>query len=220
MMIKLYGVGFSNNVSKVRYCLHYLGLEYEWIQTNPIEGETQTEEYLAINPTGKIPAVKDNGLTIFESNAINRYFASKENSPIYPQDFRNRVVVDQWIDFPAIHIFHAMARVFFNRCLAPMMGREVDEGSIKAGLEFLERFLPVCEKQLGKNKFLTGGDFTLADINLLAILDPFELMQVSLEPYPNISKWRNDLKSQAFYQKCYRDYGQFVQEMMNSQTTE
>ncbi len=43
-MIKLYGVELSPNVSKVRYCLHYLGLEYDWSQTNPLQGENQTRK--------------------------------------------------------------------------------------------------------------------------------------------------------------------------------
>ena len=44
-MIKLYGIGFSFNISKIRYCLNYLNLPYEWVQTNPIAGENQTAEF-------------------------------------------------------------------------------------------------------------------------------------------------------------------------------
>ncbi len=217
-MIKLYGIPLSNNVNKVRYCLNCLGLEYELIPTNPIQGETQTESFLKINPVGKIPALEDNGFPIFESNAIIKYLASKSNSPIYPQDLKQRVVVDEWMDFASIHIGNGITRVMFNRLMAPMMGKEVDENSLQAGLEFLAKYLPVCDKQLAKNKYLAGANFTLTDINLLAVIDPCELIQVPLTSYPNLTKWRNNLKAQAFYQKCYKDYGQFVQEMMSAKT--
>ncbi|MGH8653462.1 MAG: glutathione S-transferase N-terminal domain-containing protein, partial [Gammaproteobacteria bacterium] len=49
-MIKLYGVGLSFNVSKVRYCLNYLNLKYDWVQTNPIADENRTPEYLNMAP--------------------------------------------------------------------------------------------------------------------------------------------------------------------------
>ena len=103
-MIKLYGLGLSFNVSKVRYCLNLLGLEHEWIQTNPMQGENQTEEFLSISPTGKIPAIEVDGLKIFESNAINKYLASTNKSDIYPEDLKQRALVDAWMDYGAIHI--------------------------------------------------------------------------------------------------------------------
>jgi len=213
-MIKLYGLGLSNNVNRVRYCLHYLELEYDWTQTNPLEGENQTEEYLSISPSGKVPGMEIDGLKIFESNAINKYLASKQNSPIYPQDLDKRVVVDEWMDFCAIHVFHAMARVVFNRFFYQIVGEQVDENSLQTGLKFLDKYLPILDKQLEKNKYLAGDQFTLADINLLAILDPFELGHLSLEPYKNITKWRNQLMAEDWYKKCYNSYSEFIQSQM------
>ena len=215
-MIKLYGIPISNNVNKVRYCLNYLGLQYESIPTNPMQGDNQTEAFLKINPAGKIPALEDNGFAIFESNAIIKYLSAKQSSPIYPQDLKQRAIIDAWTDFVSIHIGGAITRVMFNRLMAPMLGKEVDENSLKTGLEFLAKFLPVCDQQLAKNKYLAGANFTLADINLLAVIDPCEMIQVPLTSYANLTKWRNDLKAQAFYQKCYKDYGQFVQELMSA----
>ncbi len=209
-MIKLYGMGLSNNVSKVRYALNYLGLDYDWEQTDPLKGENQTEAFRAISPTGKIPAIEIDGFKLFESNAINRYLAARHNSPIYPQHLEQRAIVDAWTDFGAIHIGQAVGRVFFNRVLAPLIKAEVDENSLTAGIGFLERFLPPCDRQLSTMRHLAGDAFTLADINLLAVLDPCEIMGFSLEPYPNIRTWRDALKAQDFYQKCYKDYGEFV----------
>jgi len=102
-MIKLYGLGMSFNVSKVRYCLNYLGLEHEWIQTNPMQGENQTEEYLQISPTGKIPAIDVDGVKIFESNAINKYLAAANKSDIYPEELSQRAVVNPSSDYRIVH---------------------------------------------------------------------------------------------------------------------
>ena len=215
-MIKLYGLGFSFNVSKVRYCLNHLGLKYEWVQTNPIAGENKAPEYLDICPTGKVPAIEIDGFKLFESNAINRYLAVVNNSSLYPQDAKKRAVIDAWMDYTSIHVGQAVGRVLFNRVFAPMTGQKSDQESVRVGLEFLDKYFPILEKQLSANPYLAGKEFSLADINLLAVLDPCELSQISIDQYPSINKWRAGLKAQPFYQKCYKDYTQFVQEMMNA----
>lgn len=186
------------------------------MQTNPIAGENKSPEYQGITPTGKIPAIDIDGFKLFESNSINRYLAAANNSPIYPQDAKKRAVVDAWMDYVTIHVGHAMGRVLFNRVFAPMTGQKVDQESLKVGLEFLDKYFPILEKQLFTNAHLAGKEISLADINLLATLDPCEIAQISLDAYPSIKKWRAALKSQAFYQKCYKDYTQFVQEMMSA----
>ena len=216
-MIKLYGIGLSFNVSKVRYCLNYLNLKYDWVQTNPIAGENQAPEYQNICPTGKVPAIEIDGLKLFESNAINRYLAVIHNSALYPQDAKRRAVIDAWTDYISIHVGHAIGRVLFNRVFAPMTGQKADQESIRVGLEFLDKYFPVLEKQLTENLYLAGRELSLADINLLAVLDPCELSQISIDKYAALKKWRAGLKSQAFYQQCYKDYTQFVQEAMKAQ---
>jgi glutathione S-transferase len=217
-MITLYGIGLSNNVNKVRYCLNHLGLKYEWVQTNPMNGETKAAEYQNDFPTGKIPAIDIDGFKLFESSTINRYLATQNNSSLYPQDAKKRALVDAWTDYVAIHVSQAFGRVLFNRVFAPMTGQKADEASLQTGLEFLDKYFPILEKQLSKNAYLAGGELSLADLTLLAVLDPSEIAQISLEKYPHIIKWRNGLKTQSFYQKCYKDYTQFIQDMMAAKT--
>ena len=213
-MIKLYGIPLSNNVNKVRYCLNYLKLAYELIPINPLEGQNQTPEFQNLSPTAKIPAIEIDDLKLFESNAIIRYLAKKQNSSIYPLDIKKAAIVDAWIDYPAIHVSNAMGRIIANRVFAPMMNKPVDENSLQFGLEMMDKYLPILNKQLSKNKFIAGSELSIADFNLLAVLDPCEMVQVSLTAYPDITRWRNNLKAQDFYQKCFKDYNEFVQNAM------
>lgn len=217
-MIKLYGIGLSSSVSKVRYCLNYLGLAYDWVQTNPMQGENQAPEYLESFPTGKIPAIDVDGFKLVESNAIIRYLATINHSPIYPADAKKRAIVDVWLDYCSIHVGHAMGRVLYNRAFAPMNGKPVDEASLQTGLDFLAKYFPIIEKQLTKSTYLAGNALSVADINLLSILDPCELVRISLAEYPRITRWRTGLKAQGFYQKCYKDFTQFMQEAMSAKT--
>ncbi len=212
-MLKIYGMPVSNNVNKVRYTANAVGLDYELIPVNLMEGEQRSEEFLKLNPVGKVPVIQDEDITIFESMAIARYLVNKTNSDLYPQDLKQRAVVDQWIDFSNIHVQGMLTRVLFNRLIAPMVGAEVDEDSLNFGLEMLEQYFPVLDNQLGVSTYLAGDNLTLADINLVAILDPAQAAGVDISGYQNLNKWFNSIKQQEFYQKCHTDYNEVLAQM-------
>ncbi len=215
-MLKIYGSDLSSPSNKVRFTANFLGLPYEYIKINLREGEQQRPEFLKINPIGKIPSIDDNGFCLFESNAIIRYLADKNNSPLYPKGLKERAVVDAWIDFGSIHVGVNLMKVTYNRLFAPMRGQPIDENSIKDGLTFLNRFLPIVDNQLGKNKYVAGAAMTLSDINLLSLLDPAEVSGIEFAPYQNITKWRNALKQEKFYTQCHQDYEEAVKTLIRA----
>lgn len=215
-MLKVYGADLSSPSNKIRFVANFLGLEYEYKRISLRDGEHRTPEFLRINPVGKIPVMDDDGFVLFESDAIMRYLAGKKKSSVYPADVKPRAVVDQWISFITIHIGGSLSKVLFNRVFAPFAKVERDPRSEQDGLNFLERYLPIIEKQLGKNKYIAGSELSLADFDLLANLDPAEVAGVSLEKYPNIIQWRNQLKQESFYTKCYKEYGESLKQSVKS----
>src|SRR5262249_44808814 len=146
-----------------------------------------------------------------ESNAIVKYLADKQNSSLYPKDLRRRALVDQWIDFSTQHIATAVGRVFFNRIIYKVMNAQQDERSLQDGLGFLQQFLPVVDAQLKKSAYLADPEITLADLCLLADLDPAEVCSIDLSPYSNLQRWRDGLRTKDFYQKCFASYTQMIQ---------
>jgi len=213
-MLTIYGFDFSSPSNKVRFAANAMGLQYQYKQVNLIAGEQKSPEFLKLNPIGRVPAIDDNGFKVFESAAIIKYLAQKNNSPLYPQDLQKRTVIDQWIDFANIHVSAALAKVTFNRVMYKMLGVEKDERSLNDGIKFLGQFLPLLEKQLKENKFLAGSEMTLADINLLAVLDPAELSSVDLSQYPGLYSWRKGLRAQPFYTKCHNSLEEVFQNAM------
>ena len=218
-MFTLYGMDLSNNVTKVMFAANAMGLKYDFKNVNLMAGEQKTPEFQKINPVGRVPAIVEGDFRLFESNAIIKYLGDSNNSPLYPKDSKKRAIIDQWMDFSSIHVQTALGRVMFNRLMYKMLNIEKDERSLADGLKFLGQFLPIIENQLKTNKFLTGNEMTLADINLLAILDPAEIVSVDLSVYPTITRWRNNLKQQSFYTKVHKSaeesYQKF-QEMMKA----
>jgi glutathione S-transferase len=205
-MLKIYGTELSPPSNKVRFVANELGLEYEYKSLNLISGENKSEEHLKLHPAGKVPVIDDDGFILFESNAIIRYLATKCDSPLYPAGPKQRALVDQWADFSSHHIATGLSRVLVNRVFAPFLNQEVDERSLADGLSFLEAFLPVVDAPLKEQRYVAGGELTLADFALLAALDPAEVAQVDLSRYLNITRWRQDLMGRDFYTRCHESY--------------
>ena len=213
-MLKIYGVDLSTPGIKVRMTVNALDISYEYVRVSIRDKENRTPEFLRMNPSGKIPVMDDNGFILFESGAICRYLADKQNSSLYPKDLKQRALVDQWTDFAVIHINGAMNRIVFNRIFAKRIGREVDEQSLRDGLAFLGKFLPVVDDRLKGRNFLVEDGLTLADIALISILDPCEVAGVDLSVYKNIVAWRNRLRQESFYKKCHDEYGEPLKKFM------
>ena len=211
-MLTIYGSDLSGPANKVRYVANYIGAAYEYRQINLREGEQKQEWFLKINPVGKIPAMSDGDFNLFESGAIAKYLCDKAGSSLYPKDLKQRAIVDQWLDFSSMHIGVNMSKLTFNRVFAPRMNRPVSQESITDGENFLSQQLPCIEQQLNQHKFLCGLQITLADITLLSALDPAELSGIDLGKYPKITAWRNSLRSQDFYLKCHKEYGESLKQ--------
>lgn len=207
-MLTIYALDLSAPALKVLYVANALGLQYEKKGINLMGGEGQNPEYLKIHPAGKVPAITDGDFKLFESNAIIRYFARKKNSDLYPNDIKKQAIIDQWIDFVSIHIQNGVSRVLWNKVFAPKLGKEVDQNSMKCGYEFLEKYLPVVDQQLGNSKYLAGDNLSLADFVLLAYTDPLETIEVDIKKYPKLAKWREGLVTKDFYQKVHKFYGE------------
>jgi glutathione S-transferase len=184
-----------------------LDLEHKTTVVNLMTGENREANYLAINPTGKVPALKDGNFSMFESAAIMRYLARKAGSSLYPDDIQMLANIDQWIDFINHHIRRHIGTVQFNRIIAKMMGRDADESAVTEALGFLDSFLPHVDRALAGQDFLTGKNMSLADIALVAALEPVSMAQIDLSPYPALTTWLDTRRSEAFYTNVHTHFG-------------
>src|SRR4051794_30761767 len=69
-VMKIYGDSISGNCLKVKWVADFLGLSYDWIETDIMVGESRTSDFLAMNPAGQVPAlILDDGRPLAQSNA-------------------------------------------------------------------------------------------------------------------------------------------------------
>lgn len=207
-MLKLYGMDFSVPVIRVQFCINALDLEYEYVPVVPSKGDTKTESYLKMHPAGKVPVIDDDGVFVFESNVIMKYLCRKHGADLYPSDILTQATVDQWTDFVAHHLGANFTRVFFNKIASELFGMEKDPKSLETGHQFINRFLPIADQRLRGSTYLAGDSLSIADLCLLAILDPSEEMDIDVTVYPHINKWRQQLMAKPFYRKVHTSYGE------------
>ncbi len=97
-MITVWGMAMSGNCWKAAQILNLTGHPFEWVETDSNAGATRTPDFLAINPNGKVPAMRlDDGTVITESNAILLHFA--EGTPWLPPPGLKRTRVMEWLFF-------------------------------------------------------------------------------------------------------------------------
>ncbi|PPA30927.1 glutathione S-transferase [Aeromonas jandaei] len=184
--MRLYGDLRSGNCYKAWLLARWLELPLEWVAVDIAAGETQTPDFLAMNPNGKIPVLElASGDLLAESNAILFYLA--QGSSLWPTDPRQQADVLKWMFFEQYshEPYIAVAR-FIVRYLGRPESQEARLDGLKAGGE---KALAVMEQQLKKSPYLCGEVPTIADIALYAYTHVAEEGIFSLQGGPAIRDW-------------------------------
>jgi glutathione S-transferase len=114
-MLKILGKASSINVRKVLWTCAELKLDFEREDWGSGFRSTQTSEFLALNPNGPVPVVKDGDVVLSESNTIVRYLAARHGGAhLYPADAVKRARVDQWIDWQAADLNRSWSYAFLG----------------------------------------------------------------------------------------------------------
>lgn len=191
-MYKVYGDYRSGNCYKIKLMLSLLGQSYQWQAVDILQGDTQTEEFLAKNPNGKIPVLElEDGTCLWESNAILNFLA--DGSEFLPSEPRLRTQVLQWQFFEQYshEPYIAVARFIQLYLGLPEERRHEYEKLQKRGYKALD----VMEQQLTRTSYLVGEQYSIADIALYAYTHVAHEGGFDLSRYPGILAWMQRVES-------------------------
>ena len=165
-MIKLYGTSKSR-ANRCLWALEELGLDYEHIPVNFGE-ESHRPAYLAINPNGRVPALDDNGVILWESIAINLYLADKYGTaPLWPHNPDLRGKCYQWSLWAVNEIEPRVYTLMAHRVWKPPGQR--DQTAVRRAIEELIEPFRILNDALKGGSYLVGGAFSIADLNVASI---------------------------------------------------
>ena len=193
-MLRIWGRLSSVNEQKVVWCADELGLAYERVDAGGAFGLTKTPEYLAMNPNSLVPVIEEDGLVLYESNAIVRYLAARHSKDtLWPGDLRKRADADRWMEWQSNTYTPAMRDIFWQLIRTPV--DKQNPAVIEASRKECERLTGILDAHLAGKRYVTAHGFTTADIVLGCAAHRWLNLPVARAPRPNLARWYAELKS-------------------------
>lgn len=186
-MITLLGNNRSRATRNL-WVLEELGVDYERNLVDHTKGETKKPDFLAINPGGKVPALTDGDVVLYESLAINLYLAmTYGKGSLWPDDAAGQAGCLQWSMFSATEVEPHTVGALIELIFKPEAVR--DEAVAQACLAKLPPILSTLETSLGASPYLIGDSFTIADINVACVVNSLNMVGFDFSPFPKITAW-------------------------------
>jgi GST-like protein len=196
-VIELFSANTPNG-KKISIMLEEISYKYKVTKVDINNEEQFKEEFKKISPFRKIPVIIDhnNDKTVFESGAILIYLA-EQSGKFYKE--QNRTEINQWL----------MAQMGY---VGPMLGQHhqfhhYNSGKSKFGEEryfkISKRIYQELDEVLSKSKFLSGNDYTIADIATFPWIARHEWHDIGLKKYKNLSRWYLEISEREAVKKGF-----------------
>lgn len=181
--MKLYDMELSGNCYKIRLFCALLGLHYESVPVNLLQGEHKAAAFLALNPRGQVPVLDDAGTLVWDSLAILAYLARKYGDELWlPSEPAPLARVMQWLAVSENEILYGLAR-------ARAVTRFNRPWDLPACQELGRNGLAVLEAHLLRNRWLAADHPTVADIACYPYVALAPEGGVALDGYSSVGQW-------------------------------
>ncbi|KAF7362978.1 Glutathione S-transferase [Mycena venus] len=208
MVLKLYATStVSSGKGIVALVLAEKQIPFQLVLVDMGAKEHKTPEYLTKHPFGQVPVIDDDGFILYESRAICRYLAEKyadQGTALLPKSLKERALVEQAASVELANFFPAVMKILKESVGKARRGLPIDQALVDESLAELSAKLDVYEVILGKQKYLAGDDFTIADVFHYAVA-PFlaegGIDIMTSKERPNVARWWNELISRPAWVK-------------------
>ena len=199
-MLKILGRKTSSNVQKVLWCCSELDIPFEREDVGGPFGKNNTPEYLARNPNGLVPTIDDDGLILWESNAIVRYLCAKHGvGKLWPSDVARRADADRWMDWQQTTLAPPMGILF--RALLRQPPEEIDAEQINGAMEKAAAAMRILDAQLAQHSFVAGDTLTMGDIALGNAAHRWFTLPRERPDLPHVAQWYARLNDRPGYRQ-------------------
>ena len=197
-MLRIWGRTTSSNVQKVLWCCAELGIGYERVDLGGPFGGNEDPEYLAMNPNGLVPTVKDGDLIMWESNTICRYLCTTRNGEwLYPRDPGARTYVERWMDWQLSSIGPPMSALLVG--LIRSRPEQRDNAAIESARRKALVAWTIVEDELGSRPYLAGSGLTLAEIVLGTMVYRWHGFPIERPLLRNLKAWYERLRERPAF---------------------
>ena len=197
-MITVWGRRNSVNVQKVLWALEELDVPYHRENVGGSFGGNRDPDFLAMNPMGLVPVIRDGDVTMFESNAIVRYLSARFRSGVLrPADHRGLAMAEQWMEWQAQSFAPHVGAIFTNTVRSSPEQR--NEALVKAAERQAADALRIADGWLARHDWFAGSAFSFGDIVMGALLWRYMGLDCAKPEAPHVAEWLDALqKREAF----------------------
>jgi glutathione S-transferase len=200
-LLRVWGRANSTNVKKVLWCAEEAGLAYERIEAGGAFGVVDTPAYAALNPNRTVPTIEDDGLVLWESNAIVRYLAARyAPGRLHQTDVVAQARADRWMDWASTTLVPKFAVLFWG--LLRTAPEKRDMAAIEQAREAVAGFLAIADAALADQPYLSGEQFGVGDIPLGCIAYAWFNLPLERPAAANLQRWYDSLVARPAYRSA------------------
>lgn len=172
----------------------YLGSPVEFVRLDLTKGENRTPEFLAVNPNGKVPALSDGDVKLWEGHTIMIYLAQKAGSELWPGDPARQIDVLRWLNWDTAHFSRHGGALLFENHIKPAFGLgDPDAAVIEEAAKYFRQFAAVLDAHLAGRASILGDQLSVADFGVAAVLPSAREAKLPLDGFKEISRWHDGL---------------------------
>ncbi len=187
--MQLYHWPMSHNTRKARALARHLGLDVDETALSMQEKEHKTPEFLAINPMGQVPAIKDDTYTVWEANAVLIYLAAQSENTLLGQSAQEWGTITQWLIWQSSELSGIVALLHVENYFKRIRGSPADEEKRDGAMAQLRNLLAVLNAELHRKTYLVGDRLTVADFAVAGDFTHANNAHFPLNDYPNVARW-------------------------------
>jgi glutathione S-transferase len=193
-MMKLY---YYETLAPRKTCAFakHVGADVEFVHVDLGKGAQRSEQFLAINPNGKVPALTDGALTLWEADAILCHLSDRAGSGHWPHDAR-QIDVIRWFSWNSQHFLRYGGALFFEHIVRPRFGLgDPDAKAVEGALAGFRTSAAVLNAHLKGRKWLVGDRLTVADFSVAVTLPYATAARLPVDEFPEIRRWHDQLNA-------------------------
>jgi glutathione S-transferase len=172
----------------------YLGSPVDYVRIDLGNGDQKRPEFLAINPNGKVPALEDGDVKLWEGHSIMAYLAHKAGSDLWPRDPLQQIEVMMWLNWDTAHFSRHAGRLYFENFLKGAFDLGVPvQSEIDDAMGYFKQFAGVLDSHLKGRNYIVDDRLTIADFGVASFLPVASDAKLPLEGYDEIHRWYDAL---------------------------
>ena len=185
MSLRIYGIARTRAFRPLWTAME-LGIDYEHDPVEIGDAGARTPEFLAINPNGRLPVIVDDGFVLFESLAITMYLAKKHGlGRLYPATLEGEARTWQWGLWAVTEVDRGVNIWSLHAVRLPPEERNAEK--LAEALKVIASPFKVLDAAVSKQPYLIGDTFTVADLNVAAVIS--RAIEMDLSAFPNLKSW-------------------------------